>query len=160
MLDEPVILNNDTGQAFVIGLHWKRLVTTGEQSAEKDARRYATRQGASHIVFARDAKGEVGAVGCARLTHRSPTALSLAYALCLQCEKTDRVLAAVRIDNDAVWVCAIADGLVINGSDRLINAGEVTPQLQDFSPALPQRQCGHAGRFPARIASIGPERPV
>lgn len=145
MLAAPLILTDPEGRRYVVGLHWKRIVTANARSAEREATRYVRSCGATHAVFTRGSRGEISAVGCAALEDDRAPVLSLANAFCLQQEDAARALVAVPLDDHQAWLCAVADGLVVNGYDLVLPQDAITEHAEAFAKRYPDSPIRHQG---------------
>ena len=143
---QPLLLATPDGRKFVAGLTWKRIVVSGSpQASEAAAYEYAAREKSNSLVFTRGARGEVRAVGHAKLPKNAAGALALAQALALRHTPHDRYISAITIGEDQVWVCAIAEGMVVNGFDLVVTTDEAIAKLQEFLAKHPQGSVGHYG---------------
>lgn len=138
MLAAPLILTDPEGRRYAVGLHWKRIVTANARSAEREALRYVRNCGATHAVFTRGSRGEIAAVGCAELADDRTPVLSLANAFCLHQDDAGRALVALPLDDQQAWLCAVADGLVVNGHDLVLPQAAVTERADAFTQRYPE----------------------
>jgi hypothetical protein len=127
---------------FVIGLKWKRLVTSSAGSADgiDSARKVASESKSSHMILDRDAAGKVRAVGHGSLGKKAPPkVLSLAAAFAGQFQQIDKAVIALELpranagDEPEIWICGVADGVVYQGTDVVVRKADVQEHVSKFT---------------------------
>lgn len=133
-----ILLSDDESHRFALGLKWKRIVVSGSpQASESAAYEYAAKDKSTALVFARGSRGEVRAVGHTKLSKSDMGALSLAQAFTLRHDPQNRYICAITIGPDQVWVCAVADGMVLNGYDTVVSHEDALLKLGEFEAKQP-----------------------
>lgn len=130
-----IISSPDGAHSIALGLTWKRIVVSGSAAAsEAAAYEHARQAGSNSLVFTRGSRGEVRAVGHAKLAAKDQGALSLAQALTQRHDHRNRYICAIRLPEDPglAWVCAVAEGLVVNGFDVVVEVEDAQSRVRDF----------------------------
>ena len=143
----PVILQDDSGQIFAVGLEWKRIVVSGSGlAAEQSGYEFANKAGSNRLTFTKDVKGdEVRGVGHAKFAKGDFEALSLAQAFALRHGPTERAVCAIPLNDDLVWVCAVSEGMVVNGYDLVASEAEALERIRELSKRYPDGALVHFG---------------
>lgn len=135
----PVILQDDAGQLYAVGLEWKRIVVSGTGAvAEQSGYEFANKAGSNRLTFTRDVKrDEVRGVGHAKFAKADFEALSLAQAFALRYDATDRVVCAITLGQNQVWVCAVSEGMVVNGYDFVASEEDASARIRELAKRYP-----------------------
>lgn len=160
MAATPVILQDEAGQVYAVGLEWKRIVVSGSgAAAEQSGYEFANKAGSNRLTFTRDAKrNEVRGVGHAKFAKSDFEALSLAQAFAMRFDTTARAVAAIALEQGLVWVCAVSEGMVVNGYDFVADSEEATARIRELARRYPEGalvQYGDGGILPdAQILTL------
>jgi len=139
MAVSPIIIQDDAGKLFALGLEWKRIVVSASgAAAEQAGYETAYKAGSNRLVFSKDPKrGDVTGVGHAKLAKADFEALSLAQAFVLRHEASDRAVVALTIEPGKVWVCAVSEGMVVNGFDFVADESDALERVSSFMKRFP-----------------------
>lgn len=143
----PVIIQDDAGRLYAIGLEWKRIVVSGAgAAAEQSGYEFAHKAGSNRLTFTKDPRrGDVTGVGHAKFAKSDFDALSLAQAFALRHDPKDRAVVALRLDPGQVWVCAISEGMVVNGYDFVASEEEARERIRELAKRFPEGALAHWG---------------
>lgn len=147
----PVILQGSDGKLFAVGLQWKRIVITEDDASgssnasERSAYSIASSAKSNRLVFTRGGKNEVKAVGHGKFDKHDFGALSLAQAVTLRFDNKVKCVVAIALPDQRVWVCAIAEGMVVNGFDFVESAAEASQRVRDFAKRYPEGSIAYYG---------------
>lgn len=138
-MQQATLLPGLDGQTFVVGLQWKRTVGATASDGRDDARKVAAAAKSTHMLLDRSQSGKVRAVGHGSLGKKAPNKVySLAAAFASQFQSKDKVLVALQLrgeddddPNPLVWICAVVDGLVLQGTDVVVPIGDVDRRVQE-----------------------------
>lgn len=145
-----ILVSEDERYRFVLGLNWKRIVVSGSpQASENAAYEHASREKSTALVFTRGARGEVRAVGHARLAKGDMGAMSLAQAFAFRHDPQNRSICAISLDAEQAWVCAVADGMVVNGYDIVVSHDEALVKVREFESKHPAGSVSRYGDISA-----------
>lgn len=156
----PVILQGESGQIYAVGLEWKRIVVSGVgAAAEQSGYEFANKAGSNRLTFTRDAKrDEVRGVGHAKFAKPDFEALSLAQAFAMRFDTATRAVVAISLGDGMVWVCAVSEGMVVNGYDFVASPEEAAARIRELSKRYPDgalAQYGDGGVLPdAQILTL------
>lgn len=133
----PSILSIETGGGksvdLVLGLQWKRLVTR-EDDEVASSKEIARKAGSNHLLLGRGlSRGPIRIIGHAKLPKLERACFSAAYALQIEHDESETVIAGITIDgSDAVWVCAVSQGLICHGFDVVLPLEAAQTKVQQF----------------------------
>lgn len=136
----PVIIGTAGAFDLAVNLTWKSFYVTGSASL-KDAQSYVRGQKSNYWNVQTDTRKQVKSVGHGRFNklEKGRRVLALAQGFCANMGEHEHCILVMDTQSEGfVWVVAVADGQVVQGTDQLIDMASVEQVVADLSDRWPK----------------------